>query len=64
MTGWEYASIANKGPVLRDRLNELGREGWELVAVTPRTVLTGPVAPAAWEELDLLYVFKRPLPLP
>lgn len=53
MPVWEYASLTNDGPAPRETLNELGREGWELVSV-----LQGA------KTLQLLYVFKRHVPPP
>jgi len=37
-TGWEYKSIADRGKmhkVTTDELNELGKEGWELIQIMP-----------------------------
>jgi hypothetical protein len=45
-TGWEYLILKRSEA---DRLGELGREGWELVAVSPVN-----------DEVELF--LKRPLP--
>ena len=63
---WEYMTVA--APVRRtfwrlnlqaqgltDRLNELGKEGWELVAISPTWFAWGGTR-------DLLLMLKRPIP--
>jgi hypothetical protein len=49
MVQWEYVSLVHDGPAPKESLDDLGREGWELV-----TVLQGQ------QTMQLLYVFKRP----
>ena len=51
MTKWEYSSTLTDGPATKDVLNALGAEGWELVSVIQGA-----------QTLQILYVFKRPLP--
>jgi uncharacterized protein DUF4177 len=63
MTRWEYmvvdAGVTNvlspnlDGDALTARLNELGAEGWEVVAVTAMEMATG-------RTRDVVLVLKRP----
>ena len=61
---WEYKALSRQGIIdlefrrrgtdsLDDGLNELGKQGWELVAIEP------PVRCVAGDK-PALYVFKRP----
>ena len=49
---WEYTTYSNNKEIkpIRDMLSEHGRDGWELVAITPETG-------SKYET----YYFKRPL---
>ena len=33
MTQWEYNTVSTQGIMLLDELDDLGKEGWELVAI-------------------------------
>lgn len=46
MKKWEYITeVGNQGHnALARKLNELGKEGWELVAVTPESDDYNPIA--------------------
>lgn len=48
MTRWEYRTVHGNPTLSDDRLNEIGRDGWELVSVAGRGEFKG-----------LVYVFKR-----
>ena len=63
MTKWEYKIVILPGEGIRrvrppeeaeDTLNELGREGWEVVSVTTSSVGFGSTA-------DFVWLCKRPL---
>ena len=47
MTRWEYLAINGNPRTTTEAMNELGADGWELVAVGPRGDC-------------LVYYFKRP----
>jgi len=53
---WEYLQIAKRGSLLRsDKLNEIGAQGWELVAVKEAYgMFTGQLKRAI-----RYYIFKR-----
>jgi hypothetical protein len=53
MTQWEYASLMSDGPATRETLNKMGDDGWELTAMQQ-----------GLQTMQLLYVFKRPKPVP
>lgn len=53
MKRWEYLIIQTRKLDEEGGINELGKQGWELVAVTAET-------PSNWEQL----FFKRELPEP
>ncbi len=48
MTRWEYRTEVGNQVLSDERLNALGRDGWELVSVAGRG-----------EHKGLIYVFKR-----
>lgn len=59
---WEYQTLKMKpsfwagkvdGDELRDRLNELGAQGWELVAVLDTNMAQG-------STQEIHFLFKRP----
>lgn len=56
---WRW--LDNNHATIPERLNELGRQNWELVSVTPIIYPSNdaPLLPVT-QRID--YVFKRPLP--
>ena len=58
MQRWQYHTERSVYPLPDYHLNQLGQEGWELVAVTAdREQLEG-----GGESTSYLYLFKRPAP--
>ncbi|MGH7284139.1 MAG: hypothetical protein ACRELY_21650 [Polyangiaceae bacterium] len=52
MQKWEYTTVGFTGSFNVDKLDELGREGWELVTLLP----VGGLVESAY------FIFKRPKP--
>jgi len=61
---WEYKSVSfDPSSDVQLKLNELGKEGWQLVSIVPYSVQDFP-GNNDRRELDVdhaLYIFKRPL---
>jgi hypothetical protein len=55
---WEYGEIVCAAGQHGAHLAKWGREGWELAAMTPIPVASGPLATKA--QPGFLMVFKRP----
>lgn len=52
MTKWEYHQDRGFGPMTDNRMNALGREGWELISIT--------VIKEAFGHA-VVHIFKRPI---
>lgn len=59
-SGWRAGTDWDPADFL-DQLPKLGLEGWELVAVTPRSGLAHSTQPVAGLTTQEIWVFKRPI---
>lgn len=58
MQKWEYLRVSSPSD---DQLNQLGEQGWELVAIASQTYSTGMEgAFGRGVATDMTYIFKRP----
>ena len=49
----------NEGLTAYDRMQRMGREGWELVSAVPTS---DPAVRGGYGEAGLLFIYKRPVP--
>jgi len=55
--GWIRGNFLDDGDTAKERIMKLGKEGWELVAVTPISTEDD----SAGMTKELLFTFKKPI---
>jgi len=60
---WGDPSEARAANAFVAELNELGREGWEAVGMSPRTHYDRGGGPPGWDSFSFLVLLKRPVPV-
>jgi len=60
---WGDPSEARAANAFVAELNELGREGWEAVGMSPRTHYDRGGGPPGWDSFSFLVLLKRRVPV-